>query len=198
MSRSKRLILHVISLIVVTLWFGGMCAPMPARAENLGPGGGTRIIVGDQVVGPYRLYITVSPDPTYVGKLTFVVRISDPADGQKVLDADVFVEMTHSEDGAKLTGQATHKDAGNPVDYAAHIPVERTGMYDVVIRISGPAGDTEVTFVQQVMQKRGLTGILIAGFPFLVLLALLGGFWYARAGSRPAKKPDGAPSSPAS
>jgi hypothetical protein len=144
------------------------------------------IIVGDQIVGPYRLYITVSPEPAYVGTLTFVVRVSDPDTDRKVLDADISVELTHSEDGELFTGQATHKDAGNPIDYAAHIPVERTGAYDGLIRISGPAGAAEVTFLQQVAPKRGLSGILIAGFPFLVLLALLGGIWYARSGQRTA------------
>jgi hypothetical protein len=156
------------------------------HAENIGPGGGTRIIVGDQIVGPYRLYITTSPEPAYVGTLTFVVRVSDPETDRKVLDADISVELTHSEDGERLTGRATHKDAGNPIDYATHIPVERTGAYDGVIRINGPAGAAEVTFLQQVAPKRGLTGLLIAGFPFLVLLALLGGIWYARSGQRPA------------
>ena len=76
-----------------------------------------------------------------------------------------LVELTHSEDGAKLTGQATHEDAGNPIDYAAHIPVERTGVYNGVIRISGPAGDAEVAFLQQVVPQRGLSGIDHCGFP---------------------------------
>ena len=185
MSRRNGLIGCVTLLVIVVLLFGGFASAGVARAENLGPGGGTRIIVGDQVVGPYRLYITASPEPAYVGKLTFVVRISEPAGDQKVLDADVLVELTHSEDGAKLTGKATHEDAGNPIDYAAHIPVERTGMYNGVIRISGPDGDAEVAFLQQVVPKRGLSGIIIAGFPFVIVLALLGGLWYARAGSKP-------------
>ena len=189
MSRANALIRRMALLVVVAVLFGGFASANIVRAENLGPGGGTRIIVGDQVVGPYRLYITASPEPAYVGKLTFVVRISEPTGDQKILDADVRVELTHSEDGAKLTGQATHEDAGNPIDYAAHIPVERTGMYNGVIRISGSAGDAEVAFLQQVAAQRGLSGLLIAGFPFLVLLALLGGLWYARAGSRPASKP---------
>jgi hypothetical protein len=191
MRRADALIQRVALVIVVVSIFGGFAPTRAARAENLGPGGGTRIIVGDQVVGPYRLYITSSPEPAYVGKLTFVVRISEPTGDQKVLDADILVELTHSEDGEKLTGHATHEDAGNPIDYAAHIPVERTGVYDGVIRINGPAGDAEVTFLQQVVAQRGLSGIIIAGFPFLVVLALLGGLWYARAGSRPVAKPDG-------
>jgi hypothetical protein len=185
-SRSTNLPIYRI-LILLTLFAPSFLrGDVIAHAENLGPGGGTRIIVGDQIVGPYRLYITVSPEPAYIGTLTFVVRVSDPETDRKVLDADISVELTHSEDEERLTGQATHQDAGNPIDYAAHIPVERTGTYSGVIRISGPAGDAEVTFLEQVVPKRGLAGIIVAGLPFLVVLALLGGIWYARSGARPA------------
>jgi len=100
------------------VWVAGMLAVAPpaARAENLGPGGGTRIIVGDEIVGPYRLLVTVAPEPAQVGVVTFVVRISDPASDEKVRDADVTVELVHSEDGTILTEAATHQSSGNPID----------------------------------------------------------------------------------
>jgi hypothetical protein len=187
-SRSARLPVYRILLVVFALFVpsflrGGILSPTPARAENLGPGGGTRILAGDQVIGPYRIYATVSPEPAYAGTLTFDVRISDPATGEKVLDADVTVALTH-EDGTVLTGRATHQDAGSPVDYAAHIPVEKAGTYDGVIRISGPAGQAEVPFTEPVLAKRRFSGIILAGLPFLVVLALLGGFWFARSGKK--------------
>jgi hypothetical protein len=177
-----RLLLFLFILLISSFLRGDRVA----RAENLGPGGGTRIIVGDEIVGPYQLLVTASPEPAYPGTLTFLVRISDPATDGKVLDADVVVELVHSEDGERLTGKATHTDANNAIDYVAHIPVERTGAYDGVIRIKGPAGEAEITFIQQVVAKRGLSGIIIAGLPFLVVLALLGGIWFARSGHRPA------------
>jgi hypothetical protein len=165
-------------------------APPAARAENLGPGGGTRIIVGDEVVGPYRLLVTVAPEPAQVGTMTFVVRISDPATDEKVRDADVSVELIHSEDGTVLTGAATHGGAGNPIDYATHMQIDRPGTYNARIRITGPAGPAEVAFTQRVVAKRGLGTLLLIGLPFVVVLGILASVWLK--GSR--RSPLGEPS----
>ncbi len=152
------------------LWHGA--AGRPARAENLGPGGGTRIIVGDEVVGPYRLLVTSAPEPAQVGTVTFAVRISDPATGDKVLDADVAVELVHSQDGSTVSGPATHEDAGNPIDYAAHLQIEKPGIYNGAIRIQGPAGAAEVTFTQRVLAPRQFSTVLLIGLPFLAILGI--------------------------
>ena len=159
-------------------------APPAVRAENLGPGGGTRIIVGDEVVGPYRLLVTVAPEPAQVGTVTFVVRISDPASDEKVRDADVTVELVHGEDGTILTGPATHRDSGNPIDYAAHIQIEQPGAYNARIRITGPAGPAEVPFTQRIVARRGLGTLLLIALPFVVVLGILAGIWFGRPGSR--------------
>jgi hypothetical protein len=176
-----RFTLVLLAIFASSLFRGGRLA----YAENLGPGGGTRIIVADQVVGPYLLYATVSPDPAYPGTLTFAVRVADPTTNNKVLDANVTVTLTHGETGAVISGPATHQDAASPVDYAAHLLVEEAGAYNGVIRVSGPAGDAEVPFTQAVVKPRQWTNVILAGLPFLVILAVLGGFWFARSG--PAK-----------
>ena len=117
-------------LMAAGAWLACLFAGLPpaTHAENLGPGGGSRIIVGDEVVGPYRLLVTTTPEPAQVGTVTFVVRISDPSSDEKVLDADVAVELVHTENGIRLTGDATHNNAGNPIDYAAHMQIDNPGV----------------------------------------------------------------------
>ena len=156
-----------------------------AHAENLGPGGSTRIIVGDEIVGPYRMLFTVSPDPAQVGLVTFVVRLSDPKTDEKVRDAEITVELTQSESGATLAHAVTHADAGNPTDYAAHVQVDQAGQWQGILRVRGPAGTAETPFILRVVPKRQLSTLVIAGVPFLVVLGLLAGLWFARSGSRP-------------
>jgi len=158
--------------------------PPATRAENLGPGGGTRIIVGDEVIGPYRLLVTVAPEPAQVGVVTFVVRISDPASDAKVRDADVTVELVHGEDGTVLTEAATHQNSGNPVDYAAHMQIEKPGTYNASIRITGPTGPAEVSFTQRVVARRGIGTLLLIGLPFVVVLGILASVWLKGSKSR--------------
>jgi hypothetical protein len=173
-------------MLLGAAWIAGILAVVPsvARAENLGPGSGTRIIAGDEVIGPYRLLVTVAPEPAQVGVVTFVVRISDPASDEKVRDAEVSVELVHSEDGSVLTGVATHDGSGNPIDYAAHMQIEKPGVYNATIRITGPAGPAEVAFTQRVVARRSFGKLLLIGLPFVVVLGILASVWLRGSKSR--------------
>jgi len=152
-----------------------------AAAENLGPGG-SRVIVGDEVIGPYRLLVTSAPNPATTGPVTFVVRVTEPGSGVTVKDAAVEVELRNG--SAVLTQAATHANAGNPVDYAAHIPVEEAGAWNGVVRVTGPAGASEVTFLQQVTTPRALNTVILVGIPFAAILVVFVALWLARSRSR--------------
>lgn len=155
-----------------------------AAAENLGPGGGTRVITGDELVGPYRLFITASPEPAQIGQVTFVVRITDPRTGDKIKDAEVRVALKLPDSGVSFDQIASHQDAGSPVDYAAHIQLDQPGQYEGVVRILTAAGPTEVRFTQRILAPRTTSTLFVLALPFAAALIVLGGFWYLRAGRR--------------
>jgi hypothetical protein len=169
---------------VAALLLAALLMAPRAQAENLGPGGGTRVIAGDESIGPYRVLFTSSPEPAQIGKVTFVVRLSDPKTNEKVRDAEVVVELKHSETGAALSQAATHADAGNPTDYVAHFELDQQGQWEGVLRVRGPTGPAELPFMQRVSPKRQISTLVIAGAPFLVVLGLLAALWFARSDSR--------------
>ena len=171
-------------LLAALLLASLLLAPQ-AQAENLGPGGGTRVIAGDESIGPYRVLFTSSPEPAQVGKVTLVVRLSDPKTGEKIRDAEAVIELKHSETGATLSQAATHANAGNPTDYAAHFQLDQPGQWEGILRVRGPAGSAELPFMQRISPKRQLSTLVIAGAPFLVVLGLLAALWFARSGSQP-------------
>jgi len=173
-----------VAWLLASLLLASLLLAPHAQAENLGPGGGTRVIAGDEIVGPYRLLFTSSPEPAQIGKVTFVVRLSDPKTDEKVRDAEAVIELKHSETGATLSQAATHADAGNPTDYAAHFQLDLPGQWEGVLRVRGSAGSAELPFMQRISPKRQLSTLVIAGAPFLVVLGLLAALWFARAGSQ--------------
>ena len=175
---------HSTAWLLAALLLASLLLAPQAQAENLGPGGGTRVIAGDEIVGPYRLLFTSSPEPAQIGRVTFLVRLSDPKTGEKVRDAEVIVDLKHGETGATLSQAATHADAGNPIDYAAHLPLDQPGQWEGLLRVRGPAGSAELPFMQRISPKRQLSTLILAGAPFLVVLGLLAGLWFARSGSR--------------
>ncbi len=153
-----------------------------AAASNLGPGG-ARIRVGDQVIGPYRVLLTTAPDPASTGTLTIVAALKDPNTGAAVRDASIKATLVGT-DGSRLTGELTHANAGNATDYAAHIEIAQAQDYEVTVQIEGPAGPASITFTQNVSAPRSGTTLLLAGLPFFVILLVLAGIWWARAGNR--------------
>ena len=155
-------------------------APLPAAAENLGPGGGTRVIVGDEAVGPYRLLVTASPEPAQVGPVTFAVRISDGKSGEKIKDAEVQIVLALAGTDVRLEIAATHADAGNPVDYAAHVQLDRPGQYEGVVRVIAAQGPVELPFTQRVLAPRTTSTLLVLALPFVAALLALGGLWFYR------------------
>ncbi len=98
------LALAVLALVMLTA--------RAAAAENLGPGGGSRLIVGDEIAGAYRLLATSSPEPRHDRHVTFVVRVTDPQTGAKVRDAQVEVALTERRRRTVLRQAATHQNAG--------------------------------------------------------------------------------------
>lgn len=152
-----------------------------AAAENLGPGG-SRVIVGDEVMGSYRLLITSSPNPATTGTVTFVVRVTDPQSSVTVKDAQVEVELTNG--SAAIRQAATHENAGNPVDYAAHIEIQQEGAWNGIVRVTGPAGASEATFLQQVTAPRTMSTVILVGIPFAAILVVFVALWMARSRSR--------------
>jgi hypothetical protein len=139
---------------------------------------------GDESIGPYRVLFTSSPEPAQVGKVTLVVRLSDPMTGEKIRDAEALIELKHSETGATLSQAATHANAGNPTDYAAHFRLDQPGQWEGILRVRGSAGSAELPFMQRISPKRQLSTLVIAGAPFLVVLGLLAALWFARSGSQ--------------
>jgi hypothetical protein len=180
MHAHQRPILGAVLLLGVML----ALAPMLATAENLGPGGGARVIAGDEVVGPYRLFVTASPEPAQIGQVTFVVRVSDGKSGEKVKDADVRVALVLTD--VRLEQAATHQDAGSPIDYAAHMQVDQPGQYDGMIRVVAAQGLAELRFTQRILPPRSTSTLFILALPFVAALLILGGLWYFRAGGRTA------------
>ena len=138
------------------------------------------MIAGDEIHGPFRLFITSSPAPAQVGSVTFAVRVTDAQSGATVKDADVRVTLARPDSDAQWEAIATHQDAGSPVDYAAHITIDQAGQYNGVIRVRAAAGQAEIAFVQPVLAPRSTTTLLIVALPFVAAFGILAALWLLR------------------
>lgn len=161
-------------------FFGLLALARPALA--IGPGtGGSKIMVGDERVGPYVLLVATSPLPVTVGQMSVWVRVADAADvAQLRRDALVNVTALPAGGGPAQTARATHQNAGNDVDYVAHLEIETPGEWEVSVSVEDELGRAEVTFTETVSRGRNTGLLLTLAIPFVALAALVGVYLWRR------------------
>jgi hypothetical protein len=163
----------VVALIV--LW--------AAPALAIGPGtGGSKIRIDNEEIGPYSLLVATSPLPVSVGQMSVWVRVTGLADNDLRRNAVVTVEATPRDGGPTLRGQGTHQNAGNDFDYVAHLEVEQTGQWDVVVYVEDELGEAEVAFTESVTRRFDSTTLIALAIPFIVMAIIVGVYLWRRSG----------------
>jgi hypothetical protein len=156
------------------------------RVDAEGPGtGGSRIFVADKTVGPYVLLVWAGPSPAQVGRYTVYARVNDAATGRQLREGiEVRVQSTEESTGAVTQAAATHSNAGNSLDYAAHFELARQGNYTYVVTVDGAAGQASVDFRDRVVPTITFGLISAIAGPFIVVIGAVVWFMLARRAER--------------
>ena len=175
--RHKTALTSTIMLVLCTL------APFWTNASASGPGiGGRRVRLDDVGAGPYLVRAVTSPTPPTVENLYVEVRVTSAESGEVLTDLDVVVRAIPLEDDApELSEVAIHDIAPIPTEYAAHLPVAVTGLWEIQIDIQGPEGGGSAIFIERVQNPPNLSWLIAIGAP-IAGLCLLGAifFWLQR------------------
>lgn len=179
--RKQRLLLRLwtsLGVTIIALLIYGLLHP----ALAIGPGtGGSKIRVSDERIGPYVLLVATAPLPVTVGQMSVWVRVTDGQTNQVRRDAVVTVKATPLDGGPTLTAQGSHQNAGNDYDYVAHLPVERTGQWNIALLVEDEPGQAETTFTETVTSGLGIQVLVAIGLPFVVLAVVVGVYLWRRA-----------------
>lgn len=142
-----------------------------------GPGtGGRRIRLEDEPAGPYLLRVVTSPTPPRVENLYLEVRVIDASSTEILTNLDVRVSAQSTEgEPTVIETVATHDIAPIPDEYAAHVLVPSAGVWKIIVRVDGPLGAGEASFLERVSSPSSLGPILSVGAPFggLAILILI-------------------------
>lgn len=187
-----------VSRRILAAWASAACllAFMVKPGLASGPGeGGRRVRLNNEPAGPYLLRVVTSPTPPQVENLYVEVRVTDPATGRTVTDADVVVHAAPAEDGgSKLRVEAVHDIAPIPTEFAAHLPVDMTGLWEITVTVEGQQGQGSASFLLTISSPPRLSWLVAIGAPIGGLAALIVVFlWLQRntaqqdldAGSKP-------------
>lgn len=146
--------------------------------------GGAPVLV-DAPAGPYHVFAWILPEPPRVGAVHLDVAVTlapapaAPANQlvEPVTDATVQVTFTpQSRPGQPMVATATAPSGLNGYYYEIETVLDSPDLWRVLIEVSGPPGQGNVSFERQVLPPRRVNWPVVAsaGVGLLLLIGLMG------------------------
>ncbi|MDX1417377.1 MAG: hypothetical protein R3293_24445 [Candidatus Promineifilaceae bacterium] len=144
--------------------------------------GGGDLIAGPVLVGPYTVSVWLNPPDPRIGEpIHYTVGVAAPADGQPVLDTQIWVEMRILSDGSLITSApATTDQSVNRLFYETDMKVEEPGLYATTFHIVGPAGEGDLVVDVEVGSQARINWLFPGLFGILIIVVF--GWWRSRRG----------------
>ncbi len=157
-------------------------------AATLANGG--RLRVAEAPIGDYRVSVFTSPTPVPPDTLDVSVLVMEVGRSEPVEGLDVRVALTPIGHSAPSQSQkATREAADDSRYYAAEFHLGGVGQWGVVVRVTGPGGEGEVTFQIEATEWGLLENPLVVAFLSLLPLALLAWWLLRRRAPQPVTEP---------
>ena len=141
--------------------------------------GSVRLVVIDEVAGPYMLRVGILPGDPILGPLHVSIRVLDAGDQSPVEDAAVRLSAT----GAGTPGQAEAVNSPqDPQLYEGNLWLDALGDWAVTLEIDSPAGPAAHTFNVRARRESGfnLMFVIAAVAAALVVGSLVYSQWQRR------------------
>lgn len=119
-----------------------------------------------------------SPTPPRVENLYIEVRVTEASSGREVTDATVWTRAALVDGEAPpVEVEAVHAIAPIPTEYASHLPVSRSGVWNITVSVDGSPGHGEASVLIQVLEPSSISAVVSVGLP-VAGLAVLGFLFY--------------------
>ena len=165
---------HSILTLLAALALTGVLFAGVARAN-----GSVRLVVIDEVAGPYLLRVGVLPGDPTAGPLHVSILILDSQSQEAVEDATVHVAVA----GAGTPGETEAVNSPqSPQLYEGNLWLDALGDWTVTLDIDSPAGPAKHAFNVQAREEGGfnLMFVIVAAAAVLVLASLVWSQWQRR------------------
>ncbi len=145
------------ALTLAAAWSGG------AASAN----GAVRLVVVDEVAGPFLLRVGILPADPILGPLHVSVLIQD-AQGETAVD-DATVRISTTGPGATSQAEAPNSPQ-DPQLYEGNLTLDALGEWSVTVDIESPLGQGSHTFVVQAKTESGFNLMFVIAAAAAVLV----------------------------
>lgn len=159
------------SLAVLTL-LAALTLAATLSGGTASANGAVKLVVIDEVAGPYLLRVGVLPGDPTLGPLHVSILIQDATGDTAVDYASVSVAATGP--GAPTQTEAVNSPQ-NPQLYEGNLYLDALGDWSVALDIQGSLGDAEHTFTVTAAAERGfnLMFVIVAVAAVLIVVSLV-------------------------
>ena len=141
----------------------------PAKTPEVSANGGTKLIVNDEIVGPYLFRVGILPGSPKVGNLHLSVLIQAAESDDIIRDGLIIVHATGPEPGM-VAGPVQAKNTPiNPQLFDADITLTALGSWVMTLETTSNLGESTLVVPLQVTEAEGLNLLIVIIFVVVIL-----------------------------
>ena len=163
-------ILRIATLALLLL---AVPAVFPWGIETAQANGGTRPIVTNQTVGPYKLQVGIFPGRPRVGNLHLSIIVEDAAGRQALTGATVFVSLAGPAGATSVGPVAASNTPQNPQFYDVDLTLDMTGSWTLTLETASDLGRASLDVPLEVAEPEGFDLILLLAGAVAILALVL-------------------------
>mgnify|MGYP004274087595 FL=1 len=136
--------------------------------------GGTRPVVTNAIVGPYKVQVGIFPGQPRVGNLHLSIRVEDASGEQVLTGATVFTSLIGPPGATSVGLVSASNTPQNPQTYDVDMPLDMIGSWTLTLETDSELGKASLDVPLEVVEPEGFDLILLlAGGVAILALVLL-------------------------
>ena len=161
------------TLILILLLIAAPAVLIPGIATAQA-NGGTRPVVTNATVGPYKMQVGIFPGKPRVGNLHLSITIADVTGEQTVTGATVFASLAGPTGATSIGPVPAANTPQKPQSYDVDMPLDMIGSWTLTLETNSDLGPASLDVPLEVAQPEGFDLVLLlAGAVAIVALVLL-------------------------
>jgi hypothetical protein len=135
--------------------------------------GGSRPVVTDAIVGPYKMQVGIFPGKPRVGNLHLSITIGDATGEQTLTGATVFASLTGPAGATSIGPVPAANTPQKPQSYDIDMPLDVIGSWTLTLGTNSDLGPASIDVPLEVTEPEGFDLVLlIAGAVAILALVL--------------------------
>ena len=172
--------------LTLTLLLAAAPAALISGIETAQANGGTRPVVTNKTVGPYKLQVGIFPSKPRVGNLHLSIMVEDAVRGQPLADATVFVSLAGPAGATNVGPVPANNTPQNPQFYDVNMPLDMIGSWTLTLETNSNLGQASLDVPLEVAEPEGFDLILLlTGVVVILAIALWIRGWVGKVRSQP-------------